>query len=91
MTTINVDYAEIDQVLTALSTLFPGEIQSFAGRQIGLGAITKARWLGPGWTMWSDHFRGSDHSVIIKVILQFQQPSSATLFCLRYPQFCHRP
>jgi hypothetical protein len=91
MTTFNIDYSEIDRVLVALQEMFPGPIETFSGRPIGLGAITKAKWNGPGWSMWSDHHRTSNHSLKVTVTLQFQQPKMATLFCLRYPELCHRP
>ncbi len=85
---INLDYGSIDQAITALvSWLGPVEKHN-TGRQIGMGAITKARWSGAGWEIWTDHFRTSDHGTTIRAFLEFKDPHNETVFRLKYPHIC---
>lgn len=85
---ITIKYDLADEALTALQNLFGGAVEHFNGRPIGVGAITKARWVGHGWVMWSDHFRGSDHSLHVRIMISFDEAKMETLFRLKHPEIC---
>lgn len=85
---INLDYDSIDQAIVCLSDwLGPIETKN-TGRQIGMGAITKARWTGPGWEIRTDHYRTASHGTRIRAFLEFQDIRNETIFRLKYPDLC---
>ena len=85
---VNLDYDNLDQTISVLS-VWLGPVQTKnTGRQIGMGAISKARWTGPGWEIRTDHFRTASHSTRIKAFLEFQDPHNETVFRLKYPDLC---
>jgi hypothetical protein len=85
---INLDYASIDRAIVILSDwLGPVETKN-TGRQIGMGAISKARWTGPGWEIRTDHFRTAAHATTIRAFLEFRDPHDETIFRLKHPDLC---
>jgi hypothetical protein len=58
------------------------------GREINMGNQTGARYTGPGWAMWTDHYRDAKHFTKVRVFLEFNDPYNETLFRLKYPDLC---
>ena len=81
---IELQYALIPDAVQAL-TVFLGEpftVQN--GRNIGLGAVSKAKWMGPGWIVWTDHFRTADHGTTVRCFLSFEDAQNETVFRLKH-------
>ena len=64
----------------------PTHVQS--GREINMGNQTRARYTGPGWALWTDHYRDVHHHTKVRVFLQFSNPHNETLFRLKHPELC---
>ena len=85
---INLDYDAIDQAIVVLSEwLGPVQTQN-TGRQIGMGAVTKAKWTGPGWEIRTNHFRTPTHGTTIRAFLEFRDARNETIFRLKHPDLC---
>jgi len=85
---IDLDYDALDETISILSEwLGPVETKN-TGRLIGMGAISKARWTGPGWEIRTDHFRTASHTTRVRAFLEFRNPHDETIFRLKHPELC---
>ena len=82
---MEINYALIPDTLKVLQKDFGNLLTTQNGRNIGLGAVSKAKWMGQGWIVWTDHFRTPDHGTTVKAFLSFEDPQQETIFRLKYP------
>ena len=81
---IEIRYADIPDVLQHLEAGFGKLLKHQNGRNIGHGAVSKAKWMGQGWIMWTDHFRTPSHGTTVKCFLSFENAHHETLFRLKH-------
>lgn len=82
---MEINYALIPDILKVLEKDVGNLLTTQNGRNIGLGAVSKAKWMGQGWIVWTDHFRTPDHGTTVKAFLSFEDPQQETIFRLKYP------
>ena len=81
---IEIRYADIPDVIKHLENSFGPLLRQQNGRSIGAGAVSKAKWMGQGWIMWTDHFRTPTHGTTVKCFLSFNDVHQETVFRLRH-------
>ena len=82
---MEVNYALIPDILQVLQQDVGTLLHTQNGRNIGVGAVSKAKWMGQGWIMWTDHFRTPSQGTTVKAFLSFEDPRQETIFGLKYP------
>ena len=88
---MEVNYALIPDILKVLQKDVGNLLTTQNGRNIGVGAVSKAKWMGEGWIVWTDHFRKSgSKGPIVKAFLSFNDPHQETIFRIKYPQYLHK-
>jgi hypothetical protein len=85
---IDLGYENIDQAINILASWLGKPTAVNSGREIGAGAKTKARWTGPGWIVWTDHYRTANHGIDVKAFLSFENAHNETIFRLKHPDLC---
>lgn len=85
---IKIAYENIDLAINALTNWLGAPTTINNGRVIGLGAITKAKWTGPGWLLYTDHKRTSTHGTIVEAFLTFDNSKNETIWRLKHPELC---
>ena len=83
---IEIGYQHINTVLEYLDQSFGEFTKQQTGRIIAHGAVSKAKWIGRGWIVWTDHFRTPDHGTVIKAYLSFSDSKNETVFRLKHPE-----
>ena len=83
---IEIRYADIPDVVKHLENSFGPLLRTQNGRSIGAGAVSKAKWMGQGWIMWTDHFRTPTHGTTVKCFLSFDDAHQETVFRLKHPK-----
>ena len=53
------------------------------GRDIN-GFKTKAKYIGPGWMIWTDHGRSANHRLVVFGRLSFTNPAHETMYRLKW-------
>ena len=81
---MEVNYAHIPDILKVLQKDVGNLISIQNGRNIGVGAVSKAKWTGKGWEMWTDHFRTPSHGTTVKAFLSFADSHQETIFRLKH-------
>lgn len=87
---IEINYGEIQDVVEILDSQYGKFLQKQSGRPIGMGAESKAKWMGEGWIVHTDHFRTQGPGNTIKAFLSFGDPRQETIFRLKYPKMVKR-
>lgn len=82
---INLEYGEIDSAIDALTEWLGAPTTRIHGRSIGMGAESKAKWMGPGWMMWTDHYRTPPNKITVQAFLSFHNDSDELIWRLKYP------
>ena len=82
---MEIKYALIPDVVEKLEQDVGKHLTTQNGRNIGLGAVSKAKWTGQGWIIWTDHFRTPEHGTTVKAFLSFEDSRQETIFRLKYP------
>jgi hypothetical protein len=82
---VEINYALIPDTIKVLDKEVGSLAHTQNGRNIGVGAVSKAKWLGTGWIMWTDHFRTPEHGTTVKAFLTFEDPRQETIFRLKHP------
>ena len=82
---MEINYAMVPDTIKVLEKEVGPLLTVQNGRPIGLGAISKATWMGKGWIIWTDHFRTPDHGTVVKAFCSFQDPRQETIFRLKHP------
>ena len=81
---IQVPYEKIEDTINALSSILGDPLSVQNGRPIGLGAVSKLKIMGPGWILWTDHFRTPSHGTTVKAFLSFADSHQETIFRLKH-------
>jgi hypothetical protein len=81
---IEIRYGDIPKVVELLQHETGAVLQQQNGRPIGVGAVSKAKWFGDGWMVWTDHFRTPSHGTTVKAFLSFHDPQQETIFRLKH-------
>ena len=55
------------------------------GRDIN-GFKSKAKYIGPGWMIWTDHARDANHGLVVFARLQFMDRATETMYRLKWPE-----
>lgn len=82
---MEINYALIPDVLKVLQQDVGKLLNTQNGRPIGLGAVSKAKWMGDGWIVWTDHFRTAEHGTVVKAFASFSDSRQETIFRIKYP------
>ena len=83
---MEIKYALIPDVVEKLEQDVGPLLTTQNGRNIGLGAVSKAKFMGEGWIVWTDHVRPPGSAgPIVKAYLSFGNPQQETIFRLKYP------
>lgn len=82
---MEINYALIPDTIKVLQEDVGQLLSTQNGRSIGAGAVSKAKWMGEGWIVWTDHFRTPQHGTTVKAFLSFSDPQQETIFRLKYP------
>ena len=86
---ISISVGLVQEVITALGKWLGEPTTQQNGREIGMGSPrTKMKIVGPGWMIWTDHFRDSHHRTKVRAFLQFTDPRNETIFRLKHPELC---
>lgn len=83
---IEIYYGEIQDVIEILDMEGGKFISKQSGRPIGAGAESRAKWMGEGWIVHTDHFRTSGRGVTVKAFLSFSDSRQETIFRLKHPE-----
>ena len=83
---IRLPYEQIDAAIWALTNWLGAPTTTVNGRPIGIGAMSKAKWMGPGWLIWTDHFRTGGHGTVVRAFLSFEDEQNETLWRLKHPE-----
>lgn len=85
---IKLSYDQIDMAITALTNWLGEPTTKSNGRPIGvLGHMSKAKWMGPGWIIHTDHFRtGNGSQMSVRAFLSFADPKNETIWRLKHPE-----
>ena len=81
---IEISYSDIPTVVNLLQHDVGAVLQEQNGRPIGVGAVSKAKWFGDGWMVWTDHFRTPSHGTTVKAFLSFADSHQETIFRLKH-------
>lgn len=84
---IELPYDHIDAAITALTTWLGSPTTTSTGRPIGeRSQMSKAKWLGPGWIIHTDHFRtGNGSQMAVRAFLSFADAKNETIWRLKHP------
>lgn len=85
---IKLPYDHIDLAINALTDWLGPPTTTSTGRPIGvLSQMSKAKWMGPGWIIHTDHFRTSNGSQMsVRAFLSFADSKNETIWRLKYPE-----
>lgn len=87
---IEIYYGEIQDVIEILDEQYGKFISKQHGRAIGAGAETRAKWMGEGWLVHTDHFRTVGRGLTVKAFVSFTDSRVETIFRLKYPKMVKR-
>ena len=83
---IEIYYGEIHDVIEILDSGYGKFLKKQEGRTIGAGAETKAKWMGEGWIVHTDHFRTGGRGMTVKAFLSLDDARVETIFRLKHPE-----
>lgn len=55
------------------------------GRDLN-GFKTKAKYIGPGWMIWTDHGRSANHGLVVFGRVSFTDPATETMYRLKWSE-----